>query len=355
MLIHRPNQPSVETSERSETNSRVFWVLSRRVTRHSVFTLSAEIPENKRKAVLQIQVRRWAPFPDAQYAVQWSGNRASVYAWNDDEVKRTIAESGYNEKRCIVCPEGFIREPQQSGVRLMAAIDGFEAQAWQDGFLAYSRWWPQQPSKVEWDMFLRSAGVPLAQTGGHVPEPSTPPFLDAPWNRHGGYLGVTWLLEDPRTVAAVATLLAAPFIYLGVEYVTLAAAHARVSGQLESLSAATQDIRKTRSTAIANLDEIEDFLSLEVYPNQFEVLASALRLLAGRDIRIVEWTYDVGTLSFILRSSGDIDATALITAFEKSGTFSNVTAARIGQEGQVRARMDVLPRKASTVAQATKP
>ncbi len=287
--------------------------------------------------------------------MQWTGNRASVYAWNGEDVKKSITEAGYSDKRCIVAPEGFIREPFQTGVRLVAAIEGFEAQAWQDGFLAFSRWWPQKPGKVEWDLFLRSAGVALTESGGQVPDPVTPPFSDMPWNRQAGYFGATWLLNDPRYVAAIAALIAAPFIYLSVEYAWLAASHARVSSRLERLTTETQDLRKIRSAAIANLDEIEDYLGLEIYPSQFEILASALNLLQNTNVKLVEWTYDVGTLSFTLHSDKDIDATALITAFEKSGAFRNVTAARVGQEGQVRARMEVLPKKARAVTQAANP
>ncbi len=60
--------------------------------------------------------------------------------------------------------------------------------------------------------------------------------------------------------------------------------------------------------------------------------------------KIAEWTYDVGTLSFTLRPTQELEPTFLITAFEKIGLFSNVTATRSGQEGLIRVRMDVQPR-----------
>ena len=273
----------------------------------------------------------------------------SVYAWDDQEIKKAIADAGFNERRCTICPETFIRSPLQNGTRLIAAIDGFEAQSWQDGFLAFSRWWPHKPSQMDWSMFLRAAALPLDQSGGQVPDISPSEFLEVPWTRQGGSLGMAWsLLEDPLYAAALATLVAAPFVYIGVEYATLAVAKAHVENSRESLSVQTQGIRKLRSEAIANLDEIEDYLSLEVYPSQFEIMSTALGLLQSLDVKIPEWTYDVGTLSFTLRAEHNIDATFLITAFEKSGAFTNVTATRVGQEGQVRMHMDVLPRQPKT-------
>jgi len=344
--IHRPGQ-----TEKPDPNSRVYWVLSRRATRQTAFTFPADIPEGKRKALLRVQVRRWAPFPNAKYVAQWSGNRASVYAWNDDEVRQAISDAGLSERRAVVYPEAFVRSPMQNGARLVPAIEGFEAQVWQEGFLAFSRWWPHQPSQLEWTLFLRSAGVSSDHQRSAAPEPATADFLDSPWIRQDGYLGGSWsVLEDPRYAIAGAALLATPFIYLGTEYITLAVSNTRVQSQIETLSAETQGIRKIRSEAITNLDEIEDFLSLEIYPSQFEILTMSLGLLQPLNVKIPEWTYDVGSLSITLRPQKDVDPSFLITTFEKVGFFANVTASRVGQDGHIRMRMDVLPKPTKTAS-----
>ncbi len=291
-----------------------------------------------------MQVRRWSPFHNAGFAAQWSGNRASVCAWNEDEVKREISDAGLDERRCVVCPESFLRAPLQDGARIINAVDGFEGQVWQEGFLAFSRWWPRQPGRVEWDMFQRAAGL-TPEPAVAVPEPVQIPFLETPWHRQDGYLGLSWtLLEDPRYAAALATLVAAPLLYMGAEFVTLTVAQAHIGGQLETLSAETQGIRKMRTEALSNLDEIEDSLALEVYPSQFEILTTALGLMESLKVRITEWTYDVGQLAFTFKSEQSVDPTFLITAFEKNGSFTNVTASRV-QDNQLRVRMDVIPRQ----------
>jgi len=346
VLIPRPGQ----TLENPSSHRRVFWVLSRRDLRQNVFTFPADVPENKKKALLRVQVRRWAPFANAQFVAQWSGSRASVYAWNDDEVKASITAAGFNARRCIVYPETFLRRPLQNGARLISAIDGFEGQVWQEGFLAFTRWWTRQPTQLEWGMFLRAAGTPLDPQGTAAPEPSQADFLEMPWQRQEGLSGAWMAFEEPRYAAAAAVLLLAPFIYLSVEYLTLAIANARVVNAAETLSVETQGIRKLRSEALANLDEIEDYLSLEVYPSQFEILTLALGLLQNMNVKIPEWTYDVGQLSFTMRSDREMDPTFFITAFERSGVFANVTATRTGQDGQMRMRMDVLPKPTRTAS-----
>jgi hypothetical protein len=345
VLISRPG----ETPQQPLGNSRFFWVISRRATRQTVFTFPADIPENKREAMLRLQVRRWAPFPSAKYVAQWSGNRASVYAWDDNTEKKLLTEAGINAGRCTVYPEVFFRSPFENGARLVSTIEGVEGQVWQDGFLAASRWWPQKPNRFEWEMFLRAATQSLAQTGGSVPEPEQLGFLDTPWNRQDGYLGIPWwLLEDPRYAAAAIALLLMPFVYLSIQYATLAVANTRAKSTLDSVSVETQSIRKQRNEALTNLDQIDAYLALETYPSQYEILAIALELLEKLSVKIPEWTYDVGTLSFTLRGDKDIDATAVITAFEKSGVFTNVSTTRFGQEGQLRVRMDVLPKQMKT-------
>ena len=284
MLIYRPGQ----TEQKPNPNSRVYWVLSRRSTRQNVFTLPAEVADSKKKALLRVQVRRWAPFANVGYVAHWSANRACVYAWNEDEVKATIAEAGLSERRALLYPEAFMREPLQDGLRLVAAVEGYEAQVWREGFLAFSRWWPVMPTRLEWEMFVRSAGAPLDEHR-FVPEPSPAPFLDAPWTRQEGLLGAPMvILDDPRYALAIGVLVAAPFAYLAAEYLTLAVANARVNNRMETLSVETQGIRKVRSDALANLDEIEDYLSLEVYPSQFQVLTTALALLQSLNVKIPE-------------------------------------------------------------------
>lgn len=342
-MIYRPGQ-----TDKPNPNSRVYWVLSRRSTRQNVFTLPAEVADSKKKALLRVQVRRWAPFANVGFAAHWAGNRACVYAWNDDEVRAAIQDAGLSERRAIVYPETFLRQPLQDGVRLVAAFEGYEGQVWREGFVVYTRWWPNTPGRQEWEMFVRSAGLPLDEHR-FAPEPTPAEFLDAPWTRQEGLIGGPLaLLDDSRYVMAIAVLVAAPFAYLGAEYLTLAIANARLSGRMETLSVETQGVRKLRSDAIANLDEIEDYLALEVYPSQFEVLSTSLTLLQNLGVKVPEWTYDVGQLAFSLRTEREIDATYLITAFEKSGMFANVTASRNGQDGMMRMRMDVLPRHTKT-------
>jgi hypothetical protein len=340
-----------ETLDVPTGNSRLFWVVSRRLTRQTVFNFPTDIPANKRESVLRLQVRRWAPFPSAKYVAQWSGNRASVLAWDEAKAKEAMVAAGVNPRRCVVYPEVFFRSPLENGARLIQAIEGVEGQVWRDGFLTSSRWWPQKPNPSDWGMFLRAAAQPLVSGNGEAPEPERLALLDTPWNRQDGYLGIPWwLLEDTRYAAAAAVLLIAPFVYIGAEYATLAVANARVRTTLEVVSAETQSIRTQRNEALTNLDEIESYLGLEIYPSQYEILSTSLGLLESLAVKISEWSYDVGSLSFTLRANREIDATGIITAFERNGAFTNVSATRIGQEGLLRVRMDVMPKHMKTAS-----
>ena len=318
--------------------------MSRRYLRHSVFTVQPGIPDNRKNALLRVQVSRWSAFRNTKYAAQWAGRQASVYAWDQDEIKKSIVESGHDEKRCAIWPEGFIRTRIENGARLIAAIEGFEGQVWKNGFLTASRWWHESPHKYEWDLFLRAAGVSLDQLGEENPEAVHADFLDTPWTHNMSYVDAAWsLLEDPKYAAVIIAIVTAPFIYLASEYITLVTARSNVDRQLSALSVETEGIRKLRNMAINNLGQINDYLALEVYPSQLSLISTASGLLSTYNVRLIEWNYDVGTLSFTLTADHEIDATGLITTFEKSGTFSNVSASRTGPDGQVRARMDVRP------------
>ena len=61
-----------------------------------------------------------------------------------------------------------------------------------------------------------------------------------------------------------------------------------------------------RSDALADLDAVQRFLTLEPYPPQYQVMATAARLLRDKKLSISEWNYDAGNLEFIIHGDNPL-------------------------------------------------
>jgi hypothetical protein len=317
--------------------------LSRQFLRQAVFELPENIPPAKRNNALDLLVRKWSPFASTDYAVQWVDHRASVYAWNREHVEADITAAGYHPKRCGVWPETFLQEPLSNGHRLSAAADGYEGQMWQNGFLAATRWWGAVPSVREWLAFLRTAGLDLSEASLELPEPVSPLMLEGSWTLSATPVTDVWsLLQTERVAGVAAAVVAAPFLYLLGQAVLISVATAQNDAEMAKMAETNQAVRIDRSAALSNLDSVESYLSLELFPPQYEIIASASNVLANRDLVISEWSYDNGNLELTLDSSAPLDSTFYIEAFEKSGRFTNVSGTSGVQQRSLRLSMQVV-------------
>lgn len=312
--------------------------------RQNIFEVAESLPESKRKAALALMVRKWSPFPSTQFAVQWVGHRASVYAWDGDSVRAALTEAGHNADRCTIWPETFFRPPLQEGHRLATMADGVEGQVWKGGLLAATRWWPTAPASRDWATFLRASGIDLTQTGVEPPTPVHSDLLETPWTTIAAPVTDLWsLVQNERAAPIAAAIVAAPFIYYLAQAALLLTATMRTESALAELSAANQATREERAAAFANLDSIDSYLSLETVPQHFEVMNTAFNLLRESKVNVGEWSFDGNNLEILIQADRVIEAPAFIEMFEKSDKFSNVSGTVGNQQREVRLSMLVDP------------
>jgi hypothetical protein len=111
---------------------------------------------------------------------------------------------------------------------------------------------------------------------------------------------------------------------------------------IEELTGANQTVRVSRNVALNNLDSVESFLSLETFPPQYEVVASASTSLRNRNLTITEWVYDNGNLDIVVESANPLDPTFYIETFEKSDRFSNASGTSGARQNSLRLSMQVV-------------
>ena len=128
----------------------------------------------------------------------------------------------------------------------------------------------------------------------------------------------------------------------------LAVATMRAERQVASMSAANQSVRADRTAALANLDVIEAYISLEKVPSQFELFVAASKLLLDQRILINEWVFDGNNLDITIQGDHQLDASFFIERFERDDHFSQVTGNLLNQERELHLKMQVDPRVWST-------
>ena len=322
------------------------WIIGRRFLRHNLFEIAETLPEGKRRSALTLLVRKWSPFAATQFAVQWQGNKASVYAWDGTEVNDAIAAAGEDPGRVTPWPETFFRPPGFDAAGLAEMSEGLEGQVWKQGLLVATRWWPEAPPAREWVMFLRGAGLDLTRDPASLrPAQSNSELLTAPWTSQNTPISNIWgLVQNSRVAAIAATIIAAPFFYFIAEAAVLSVGTLRAESAIAGMNGANQSLRADRSSALANLDAVSSYLSLEKFPPQFDLIAAATDLIKDKKVSIAEWGFDSGNLDLVLQADHPLDAALFIEAFEKDDHFSGVSGTLGNQERELHLRMQVDPR-----------
>ncbi|MDG2243288.1 MAG: hypothetical protein P8L66_07305 [Rhodospirillaceae bacterium] len=326
------------------SDRRIIWIPARNTLKHAVFNLPEQLTGKKRVSALKLKIGAWSPFSDTRFSVTWSGNVASVFAWDGEALDRRIADKGYNPTDCEIVPEAYIRQPGKNGIRLVSCNEGIEAQVWADGFLSTSRWWADVPSQTEWSLFVRTTGASVNLAPPAVVEPI---WLENPWHisQTGGTL-VNQIIRNEHLLAASVAILIAPCIYFASEWASYSTMRVVTTREISVVEDESRATRSQRAQALSALETTEDLFSLQRYPHQIQIMSKTHSLLQGHSVTLSSWDYDDGMLEFGLESEQDIDTRVFITAFESDPLFSSVSAGTRGN--RIVMRMNI-----STIAESS--
>ena len=298
------------------------WVLARGYCAYTVLDGSA-VPPRKRRGFVDMAVSRWSPFNDVQSHVEWVGDRAMVWAWSKSRVLAGPDEAVLAAPRRI-WPESLYRgQPLLEGEELVALDEGVEARAWRDGVMVASRWWPAAPDLPEWNEFRRGAGLApaaaLAQTTAY-------PLGDRAWAAPKA-IGLGEAFGHYRDYLALAAvgIGSAVLAALLVGVLALKVSNWQLDRDIEEKEQALEKIIDARDRALQARAAIDARLALRPPAGQIELMALVSGLMRG-NWQLVEWKLpDAQTLEVTARMSNP-DPSAIVTAWEGSKRFGDVTA-----------------------------
>ncbi len=316
----------------TEGGSGQEWVLARGLCAYTTLD-GASVPARKRRGFADMAVARWAPFANPQSYVEWIGDRAMVWAWSRDQ----ILDAGQDAAPLVaprrVLPESLYRgQPQRDGEELVVMDSGCEGRVWQEGLLAATRWWALPPALAEWNEFRRGAGL---QSAHQVPEALPYPLAERPWSApqlRG--LGEVMGQQRQLLLALVTGVAAAAVSTLLVAGIALKVSIWQVDRDIQAQEQALEKIIDARERALAGQALIEKTLALRPPAGQVQLLSAVSRVMRG-PWQLVEWKMEDADNVQLTAIMPTADPSAIVTAWEASGQFTDVTAEMGAQSNQV--------------------
>ena len=322
----------------AEGGARPEWLLARGLCAFTTLE-GADIPPRKRRGFADMAVARWSPFADTRSHVEWSGDRAMVWAWSSE---RVLADSDGVRLPAPqrILPESLFRgQPMEEGQELIAMDQGSEGRVWRNGHLAASRWWAQPPALDDWNDFRRGAGLPPATW---VPEPLEYPLAASAWGALGAR-GMGELVTQQRVlltsiaVALVTAALAAPL----VGALALKVSIWQVQDDIAAREQAIAPIITARNAAQTDAAAIDALLRMRPPAGQTGLMAAVVKLIPGR-WQLLKWAMpDAEHLELTLKMAA-ADPRRIVEAWEQSGQFGEVTAEIVRQPDEVLVKARIL-------------
>jgi hypothetical protein len=303
---------------------------------------AGNIPEKKRDAFVEMSVRRAAPFPDPGFGLAWSGAQASVWYWSQSRVQE-LSSSPW-PRRVRFTPEALhVGQPQESVAELLDLENGFEGRVWKQHRLIASRWWPDVPDTSAWTTFARGAGLPP----GSMPATLPAPVKAQKWSmgRRASALPIAGFEQYlPRIVLGCG---AALLLVCGFELGSIARAGIdiiRAQRAAQSLDAPLARILKARESADTHAAAIGQLLPLRGRQSQLRLMAEVGRVMKGKDWQLRLWQQPTPDRLEVTISAPNLDPKALVSAWETSPLFKDVTPELSRQQNEVTIRATIIGR-----------
>lgn len=263
------------------------WVVPRgecQYRRHDFSALTAR----QRQAAAALHVKRYLPTSESLARIGWLDGIAHFWIW-----EKPLPAVIRSRQKWL--PESALRRPMlPNGLHLLKCERGLEGQAWRDGNLMASQWWPMAPDIDDWHRFLRSAGLPVDQAPA-VPSVQNAPLLAYPWPqmqpvRSGQLANAEFLIWVTSfcLLAAAAGWQASSL----QEWRKLRAAQEVELATLRAQAGPILEARERAEAAVARLQEMQSMLQ---GVSDYDLIADMVRPLPA-GTRLLNYTRETGKL-----------------------------------------------------------
>lgn len=285
-----------------------------------------------------MQIIEWAPYarPGSMYDVGEA--EAGVWIWDAGAAEQACVDAGIAVGRATIVPETALQE-RWDGLRLVQCLDGVEGQAWEEGRLIASRWWPGSPTDEAWALFARTARRSSPEDL-LVPEPVNPVWIERPWPRVAARQMSTREYGRLAAAAAVALMLIPAFDLGRVAH--LSASIGSAEAALASRRTETGPNETARRAALAAAARVELLKGLDPYGPQIELLAKIAEIMPTNGTVLQEWAYQGEDLRLVLvHPAQPLEAPYFVRALEGVNRFRQIAIESTGDARRLTIRMKV--------------
>lgn len=308
------------------------WVVPRARCQYRRLDFSA-LPAKQRAGAARIAARRHAAGP-ARFHVAWKGPAAHIWTWTE----REAAAAGLLAEDVPWLPESLLRAPPANdGLRLLRQSEGFEGQAWRDGELQVSQWWPELPQAETWRRFVRACG--LGPEDAAAIEPESLPWSESWADRKRGMPASPAMLERWAWRVVLASIVVA-FGWQFAAELRWRGAQSTLESRMDTLRAKATPLLAAREQAARARDAIASMRQLQQGSSDYRLASGVIAPLPA-DARFVEWQRDGGKLQVAVRSS-DADPRHFVSAYDGDRLLDNVVATP-GEAGITMLAFDLAP------------
>jgi len=219
-----------------------------------------------------------------------------------------------------------------NGVRLLRCLEGFEGQAWHDGWLQSSRWWPQLPSEQEWRLFMHAgagSGAEAAQDEP-CPEVQEAAWLDRPWLALQGMEGDAGaaLGLERRLVTLGALALVVCTAAVARQAWDVSQAVGRRQAEIAVLRESAAALLASRDQAMASAAQARQLAAWLTEPLPIEVIVHLHDVLGKSNVQLKEMDLTGSKLRLGLQLAPQATRSAIVRDLQSGNWFKNVAEVR---------------------------
>lgn len=261
----------------------------------------------------KLAARTRSPFDNPDIKLVWGERHVAAWSWPLDRLPSVLS----GETLCV--PES-LTFAATDGLVLRACDEGYEAQFWTDGELVASRWWRDRPALAEMQTFARGAGAPLPDRDV---EPEPPAIVDPP-QAPNRLLELSSRARSRDVAVAAILLIAAPFGFLGAQYLSAVAREHNASRELSQLDALNAEAVEARAVFAGAARKAAAYRPYVTGGEALEALAAFAETAGRFDGRLQRFVYREGELDILIDLPPAVTPIALVEALERDPLLSEV-------------------------------